>query len=98
LFPKLSDGGIYVIEDTCTSYWPNFGGDSTNFDNSDTTMNFFKKLTDSLNFKDFLNPEYQPTFFDMNIISIHFYHNLIFVYKGKNEEKSVGAKRHQKIA
>ncbi len=97
LFPKLNDGGIYVVEDTCTSYWPDYGGDSTNFDNPGTSMNFFKKLTDSLNFKDFLTPGYQPTFFDMNIISIHFYHNLIFIYKGKNEENPTGAKKDQKI-
>jgi hypothetical protein len=97
LFPKLSDGGIYVIEDTCTSYWPDYGGDSTRFDNPGTSMNFFKKLTDGLNYKDYLNPEYNPSYFDMNIISIHFYHNLIFVYKGKNEESSTAAKKDQKI-
>jgi len=26
LFPKLKDGGIYVIEDMQTSYWKDFGG------------------------------------------------------------------------
>ena len=24
LFPLLSDGGIYIIEDVCTSYWPHW--------------------------------------------------------------------------
>src|SRR6185295_3664424 len=33
LFPKLKDGGIYVIEDTQTSYWENFGGDSNDLNN-----------------------------------------------------------------
>lgn len=97
LFPKLKDGGIYVIEDTCTAYWPDYGGDASKFDNPGTSMNFFKKLTDSLNFKDFLDPEYQPTYFDMNIISMHFYHNLIFIYKGRNEESSTAAKKDQKV-
>ena len=88
LFPKLRDGGIYVVEDTQTSYWKDYGGDSENLNNPNTTMNFFKKLTDSLNNKEFLIPNYNQTYFDKKIISIHFYHNLIFVYKGDNVEDS----------
>jgi len=87
LFPKLNEGGIYVVEDTQTSYWPEkYGGDSFNLDKPDTIMNFFKKLTDGLNYKEIKNPSYKPTYYDMNIISIHFYHNLIFIYKGKNDK------------
>lgn len=26
LFPLLNDGGVYLVEDTHTSYWPSFGG------------------------------------------------------------------------
>lgn len=43
LFPKLKDGGIYVVEDTQTSYWKHFGGDSENLNNPNTTMNFLKR-------------------------------------------------------
>ncbi len=96
LFPKLNDGGIYVIEDTNTSYWPEYGGDSNNLENPATSMNFFKKLTDSLNHKEFLMPRYKPTYYDENIVSIHFYHNIIFIYKGRNEEKSNIPKKIQK--
>ena len=96
LFPKLNDGGIYVVEDTNTSYSPEYGGDSNNLDNPDTSMNFFKKLTDCLNHKEFLIADYQPTYFDEKIVSIHFYHNIIFIYKGKNEEKSNIPKKKQK--
>lgn len=88
LFPKLKDGGIYVIEDTQTSYWEDFGGDGKNLDNPKTLMNFFKKLTDCVNHKEFINPGYEPTYFDQKILSIHFYHNLIFIYKGDNTEES----------
>ena len=97
LFPKLKNGGIYVVEDTSTSYWPDYGGDAIKFDNPGTSMNFFKGLTDSLNYVDFLNPEYKPTYFDRNIISLHFYHNLIFIYKGNNEESPTEAKKDQKL-
>lgn len=26
LFPRLSEGGLYVIEDLCAAYWPHYGG------------------------------------------------------------------------
>lgn len=88
LFPKLKDGGIYVVEDTQTSYWKDFGGDSEDLSNAKTLMNFFKSLTDSLNNKEFIKLNYQQSYFDKKIISIHFYHNLIFIYKGNNDEES----------
>lgn len=85
LFPKLKDGGIYVVEDTQTSYWKEYGGDSTDLNNSRTMMNFFKSLTDSLNYGDFENEGYEPTYYDKKIISMHFYHNMVFIYKGNND-------------
>lgn len=88
LFPKLKSGGIYVIEDTGTSYWPGYGGDSENLDNPSTIMNYFKKLTDCLNHQEFVKPDYIPSGFDKTIYSIQFYHNLIFIFKGTNNEKS----------
>ena len=42
LFSFLKDGGIYIIEDTQTSYWPRFGGGDTKtkeYENS--CMSFF---------------------------------------------------------
>lgn len=88
LFPKLKNGGIYVVEDTQTSYWPDYGGDSLNMQNPATLMNFFKNLTDGINHKEFVNPSYQPNYFDENITSIQFYHNLVFIFKGRNDEPS----------
>ena len=40
LFPFLKNEGVYAIEDTQTSYWSDFGGDSNNLDSSNTIMNF----------------------------------------------------------
>ena len=51
-------------------------------------MPFFKSLVDGLNHKEFIIPGYKPTYYDQHIISIHFYHNLIFIYKGLNDEPS----------
>ncbi len=88
LFPYLKEGGIYVIEDMQTSYWESFGGDTANLNNPNTMMNFFKSLTDSLNHKEFLQKGYQPSYYDQKIISMHFYHNMLFIYKGENNEES----------
>ncbi len=88
LFPKLKDGGVYIIEDTQTSYWKDFGGDSENLKNPTTLMNYFKSLTDSINFKEFEKENYSPTYFDENIVSMYFYHNLLIITKGDNKEES----------
>jgi hypothetical protein len=89
LFPLLKTGGIYVIEDLEMSYWPDYGGDSENLNNPSTMMNYFKMLTDCLNHKEFIKPGYVPSEFDKTICSIQFYHNLIFVFKGINNEESI---------
>lgn len=88
LFPHLTNGGIYVIEDTQTSYWPEFGGNNQNLHHAPTLMNFFKSLTDGLNHQEFFNENFTPGYLHKKIISIHFYHNLIFIYKGNNTEPS----------
>jgi len=85
LFPLLSKNGIYVIEDVQTSYYKNYGGDSENLNNPKTQMNYLKGLLDGLNYMEFENPAYKPSYFDLHIISVHFYHNLVFFYKGLND-------------
>lgn len=82
LFPILSDGGIYVIEDTQTSYWPELRGGSPQ-----NTVDYFRDLVVGLNYRE-IPGRYEHTYMDENILSIHFYHNLIFIYKGDNTEES----------
>jgi hypothetical protein len=91
LFPRLKEGGIYVIEDTQTSYWPMYGGNSNDLNSSNTLLNYFKGLTDCLNYVDIIRDNYTPSYFDKHIISMHFYHNMIFIYKGKNNEPETAA-------
>lgn len=88
LFPHLKKGGTYVVEDTQTSYWPDYGGTSEDLRQAPTMMNYFKHLTDSLNYKEFLTKDYQPKYYDQHIVAMHFYHNLIFIEKGDNNEPS----------
>jgi demethylmacrocin O-methyltransferase len=102
LFPLLKDDGIYSVEDTQTSYWPSneqcgYGGDSENLNNSGTIIGFFKSLVDGLNHAEFVKPNYEPRYFDEHIVSLHFYHNLVVIYKGANNEGSNMVKDGQLI-
>ena len=96
LFPKLKEGGVYAIEDIQTSYWEDYGGDSNDLNNPKTAMNFLKGLTDCLNHQEILDENYEETYYDKKIVSIHFYHNLVFIHKGDNNECSNVVKCHKK--
>ena len=92
LFPLLSENGIYVIEDTQTAYWPAYGGSRRSDLAAPTSMNFLKVLADGLNYREFVRkpgePRSVPSYFDEHIVALHFYHNLVFVQKGLNDEQS----------
>lgn len=88
LFPRLSENGIYVIEDTQTSYWHKYGGSSDNFNRRDTTMGFLKSLIDGLNYTEFKKGENEHSYYDKHIVAMHFYHNIVFIKKGINNNKA----------
>jgi len=88
LFKFLKHGGYYFIEDTQTSYMPEFGGDAFYLRNKKTLINFFKEIVDKINYMEIKNPFYQIDYFAKNVTEIHFYHNLIVIKKNKNDEVS----------
>jgi demethylmacrocin O-methyltransferase len=81
LFPYLNPGGMYAIEDTETSYMDDYGGDSVNIDNPNTSMNYFKSIPDRINNDRFEMDDYQKISFENDIRSIHFFHELIIIEK-----------------
>ncbi|PVG84607.1 methyltransferase [Nocardioides gansuensis] len=85
LFPLLPDDGIYCIEDTQTSYWPEWGG-QLDLRARGTSMDLVKDLVDGLNHEEFLLEDYQPSYTDQWVRSVHCYHNLVVVEKGDNRE------------
>jgi hypothetical protein len=86
LFPRLSQNGIYVIEDVQTSYWQRFGGSSGDLQRIDTTMGFLKQRVDGLNYAEYETQNYEPDYFDKHIVAIHFFHNIVFIQKGLNDK------------
>ena len=46
IYPKVRRGGVFLIEDLCTSYWPDYDG---GLNRPGTFMEYAKGLTDKLN-------------------------------------------------
>ena len=88
LFPHLNNDGLYVVEDMQTSYNHFFGGNPFDLKYSNSHMNFFKHLTDRLNYQEIANPFYISNKYDAKITNVSFYHNLVFVKKGVNDRLS----------
>ena len=83
LFPLLADGGLYLIEDTHTSYWPGFteGG----YRRKGTAIEFAKSLIDDMHGhyhfrRNGLARDWIP--------AIHFYDSMIVIEKAWRERPS----------
>ena len=72
LYPKISKNGVYMIEDTHTSYWKDWGG---GLNKPDSFINVCKGYIDELN-ADFC-PELEPTFLTHNTFGISFYDSIV---------------------
>ena len=87
LWPHLNDGGVYIVEDVQTSYWPAYGGGPLGSEAyGRSCMQWFKNLADSVNLPEFLEPA--PGRLDAGIGSIAFHHNLIVLRKDLAERYS----------
>jgi len=86
LFPLLNPGGLYVVEDLHTSYWPEF------LDKSPTTTEYLATLTHSLNSAASKNAraEGRPAIENRGISEMHFYPSICFIYR-QTEEKPLGS-------
>ncbi len=47
LFGSVKSGGVYIVEDVCTTYWENYGGKRYG---ENTMLEYFKGITDEVNF------------------------------------------------
>ena len=92
LFPHVRPGGRYVIEDIGASYWPGWGGSSTDLGSPATTVGFVKTLLDGLNHQQLVRDgEYEPTLTDRTVSGVCVHHNIAFVEKGLNTERGAPA-------
>ena len=86
MWPLLNNGGLYIVEDTHTSYWPSFGG---GYKRENTFLEFVKSMIDSIHAyhhkmhqrsADMKNN--QPVnYIDHSIYGLHVYDSIIVIQK-----------------
>jgi hypothetical protein len=87
LFPHVKPGGLYVIEDLASSYWPGWGGDA---DPSAQyrSMELIKNLLDGLHHSEQMrNGSNEPSTTELTVTGVHVHHNLAIIEKGLNTEQ-----------
>ncbi|ANZ15351.1 class I SAM-dependent methyltransferase [Streptomyces noursei] len=90
LFPHVKPGGLYVIEDMWTAYWPGFGGNVDPAASSGTSLGLLKSLIDAIQHQELPETaDRQPSYADQNVVGVHAYHNVAFIEKGRNAEGGV---------
>jgi cephalosporin hydroxylase len=78
LFPALKSGGLYVIEDLHTAYWPGFyeGG----YKRSGTAIDLVKQIIDDMH--GWYHTKPRKTEAKDEITGVHLYDSLVFLEKG----------------
>jgi len=78
LFDHISEHGIYLCEDTHTSYWDEYGG---GYQKPGTFIEYTKKLIDQLHAYHQFEAENAATDFTKTAHSIHFYNSIVVIEK-----------------
>ena len=78
LFKHLKPGGVYICEDTHTSYWKNYGG---GLKKSSSFIEFSKDRIDDLHAWHSRNVSFKKNYFTENIKSVHFYDSMVVFLK-----------------
>lgn len=87
LFPHVKPGGLYVIEDLASAYWPGWGGDpdpSAQY----RTMEMVKNLLDDLHHNEQIRSggdDRSTT--ELTVTGVHVHHNVAVIDKGRNTEQ-----------
>jgi SAM-dependent methyltransferase len=87
LFQHVKPGGVYVVEDLATAYWPSWGG-ATDPSAQYKSIEMIKNLLDGLHHSEQVrNGSDQPSMTESTVTGVHVYHNLALVDKGVNTEQ-----------
>ncbi|TDC54728.1 class I SAM-dependent methyltransferase [Actinomadura sp. KC345] len=92
LFSYVRAGGLYVIEDLQTAYFPGFGGSSGDTAEPHTSIGLVKRLLDDLHHREYeQRSDTEPSLTQRTVVGVHMYHNIVFVEKGVNGEDGLPA-------
>lgn len=88
LFPHVSTTGVYLCEDTHTSYWPEWGG---GFRRRSTFMELAKDMVDWLNAWHSQQPDLLAVSdFTRSVASLHFYDSIVVIEKAPRDQPAPG--------
>ena len=74
LWPAVRVGGVMLIEDLCTNYWPEYGGAPRA---PGTFIEFVKPLIDDVNAFNSRTPGFEPTEWTRTLGGIHVYDSVV---------------------
>lgn len=80
IYPKIKEGGIYMCEDTHSSYMLRFGG---GYRRSGTYIERMKKVIDSIHAWHSEQRSLKKDYYTKNVKGIHFYESIVVVEKGE---------------
>jgi len=83
LFPQVKNGGVYVCEDTHTSYWSAYGG---GFKRPGTFIEYSKKFVDHLNAYHSKEAALRINGFTRTVDSIHYYDSVVVIEKKRHDQ------------
>jgi SAM-dependent methyltransferase len=83
LYPLVQSGGVYMVEDLHTAYWPEYGG---GLKRENSFIELCKQLIDELN-ADWSRGTVAPTDFTRSTLSMHFYDSLAVFERGAHLKK-----------
>ncbi len=104
LYNHVKDGGIYMVEDVATSYWPRFGGALDTAQHTETFISYAKRLVDRM-YYGYLNYRghaytseararlqgHGPSNFTENTLSVAFYDQIVVFERGARPSVAVHA-------
>lgn len=85
LWPQLSDGGVYLVEDLATSYWPEYGG---GLGEPSSFIEYAKRLIDDANAFNSRQEGFEPTLWTRTLTGLHAYDGIVALDKGSRAEPS----------
>lgn len=77
LFPHVKEGGVFIVEDTHTSYWPGFG-----IATSESFMDYTKRLVDAVNGWFIVSGRQPVTTWTRTVRGLHVYPSVVVLDKG----------------
>ena len=80
VFPLLTEGGLYAVEDVHTSYWPNFGLRKQSF------IQMTKEVVDGMHAWYYNRPPGRVGFAKTDVSGLHIYDSMIFFDKKKRDK------------